>query len=71
MVADVTETCNIIPSLDFKTWTIKSLKLLLFWAVLNNNLKNVIIIMDHFTVYSNVQKLRIQANFEMVKLGLR
>jgi len=27
MVADVIETRNVIPSLEFKTWTTKSLKL--------------------------------------------
>jgi len=30
MVADVTETRNVIPSLEFKTSTTKSLKFLLF-----------------------------------------
>jgi len=37
MVADVTETRNVIPGLEFKTWmTIKS-KFLPFWAFLNLN----------------------------------
>jgi len=34
MVADVTETRNVIPSLEFKTYMTINLKFLLFWAVL-------------------------------------